>query len=127
MRWSAPAPTRCCRSPSPCRLEVHGIGPSGSYRRIMTEDAPSTGSGDKPSTPADQPPAVAPADASGDRPMTQGPAPAPPPQPATAIAGGPPPPGGTTTAVMDPPPPSSSAAPAAEKPGRPGMGLLPIA
>jgi hypothetical protein len=93
----------------------------------MTEDAPSTGSSDKPSTPADQPPAVAPADASGDRPMTQGPAPAPRPQPATAIAGGPPPPGGTTTAVMDPPPPSSSAAPATDKPGRPGIGLLPIA
>src|SRR5829696_5845289 len=115
MRWSAPAPTPCCRSPSPCRLEpqVHGICLSGSYRRIMTEDAPSTGSSDKPSTPADQPPAVAPADASGDRPTTQGPAPAPAPrpQPATAIAGGPPPPGGTTTAVMDPPPPSSSAAP----------------
>lgn len=92
----------------------------------MTEDAPSTGSSnaqDKPTTP----PTVTPADTSGDRPLTQGPAPSRPQPAETAVAGAPPPPGGTTTAVMDPPPPPPSAAPAPEKPRRPGMGLLPIA
>jgi hypothetical protein len=90
----------------------------------MTEDAPSTGSGESNDTP----PAVAPADAVGDRPTTQGPAPAPPPPPAaqTAVVGAPPPPGGATTAVMDPPPPTPPT-PVAEPPARPGMGLLPIA
>jgi len=95
----------------------------------MTEDASSTGSGgsqDKPTTPPANPPTVTPSDAAGDRPQSAG-SPAPPPQPATAIAGAPPPPGGTTTAVLDPPPPPPGAATAPEKPGRPGMGMLPIA
>ena len=35
--------------------------------------------------------------------------------------------GGTTTMVMDPPPPAAGGDAAPEKPGRPGMGLLPIA
>lgn len=92
----------------------------------MTEDAPSTGSGTPHGRPND-PPAVAPADTTGDRPRTEGPAPAPPPPPAeTAIAGAPPPPGGTTTAVMDPPPPPSTPT-APKESGRPGLGMLPIA
>lgn len=92
----------------------------------MTEDAPSTGAGGSQDKPAN-PPTVAPSDASSDRPQTPGPATTPPPQSAqTAVVGGPPPPGGTTTAVMDPPPPPGAAT-APEKPGRPGMGMLPIA
>ncbi len=91
----------------------------------MTEDAPSTGSGQPHDKPA-HPPTVAPADASGDRPRAQGPAPTPPPPAETAVAGAPPPPSGTTTAVIDPPPPPPRST-APRKPGRPGLGLLPIA
>jgi hypothetical protein len=91
----------------------------------MTEDAPSTGSGQPHDKPA-HPPTVAPADTSGDRPRTPGPAPTPPPPAETAVAGAPPPPSGTTTAVIDPPPPPPRAT-APRKPGRPGLGLLPIA
>jgi hypothetical protein len=91
----------------------------------MTEDAPSTGSGQPHDKPA-HPPTVAPADTSGDRPRTPGPAPTPPPPAETAVAGAPPPPSGTTTAVIDPPPPPPRST-APRKPGRPGLGLLPIA
>lgn len=93
----------------------------------MTEDAPSTGSGEPQSTPPPPPgppPTVAPSDASGGRPLTEGPAPAAPPA-ETAVAGGPPPPAATGTMVADPPPPPAAAAPAAA-PKRPGMGMLPI-
>ncbi|WP_146207309.1 hypothetical protein [Nocardioides silvaticus] len=72
----------------------------------MTEDAASTGPVRPQGTPNDPPP--------------------PPPPPAeTVVAGAPPPPGGTTTVVADPPPPAPPVR--AEKPDRPGMGLLPIA
>jgi hypothetical protein len=91
----------------------------------MTEDAPSTGSGQPHDKPA-HPPTVAPADTSGDRPRTPGPAPTPPPPAETAVAGAPPPPSGTTTAVIDPPPPPPRST-APREPGRPGLGLLPIA
>ena len=91
----------------------------------MTEDAPSTGSGQPHDKPV-HPPTVAPADTSGDRPRTPGPAPTPPPPAETAVAGAPPPPSGTTTAVIDPPPPPPRST-APRKPGRPGLGLLPIA
>ena len=91
----------------------------------MTEDAPSTGSGPPHDKPV-HPPTVAPADASGDRPRAQGPAPAPPPPAETAVVGAPPPPSGTTTAVIDPPPPPPRST-APRKPGRPGLGLVPIA
>lgn len=97
----------------------------------MTEDAPSTGSGEPQSTPPPPPgppPTVAPSDASAGRPLTEGPAPAAHPAastPETALAGGPPPPAATGTMVADPPPPPAAAAPAAA-PKRPGMGMLPI-
>jgi hypothetical protein len=95
----------------------------------MTEDAPSTGSGESqsnPPPPPGPPPSVAPADASGGRPLTEGPAPAAPPAPETALAGAPPPPAGTATMVADRPPPPPSARSHAGEPKRPGMGLLPI-
>lgn len=93
----------------------------------MTEDAPSTGPGKPQGTPNDPPPSVAPGDATGDRPRVEGVAPAPPPPPVETAVVGAPPPGGTTTMVSEPPPPTPPAHAAPEKPGRPGMGLLPIA
>jgi len=94
----------------------------------MTEDAPSTGSGEPQDPQPGPPPTVAPAVASGDRPLTDGPAPAPPPQPAeTAVVGAPPPPGGTATMVADLPPPPPAAPTLPDQPKRPGMGVLPIA
>jgi len=97
----------------------------------MTEDAPSTGSGEPqpaPPPPPGPPPTVAPSDASGGRPLTEGPAPAAPPAapPAeTVLAGAPPPPAATGTMVADPPPPPAAAT-TAPAPKRPGIGMLPI-
>lgn len=109
----------------------------------MTEDAPSTG--DTSPTPADQPPSVAPADASGDRPVTESPAPPTPPPNETAAVGSPPPPGSTTPSIPSGssppaaapvvPPPAPPAAPPpglaaperSDRSDRPGIGLLPVA